>query len=211
MGFEIALASSEAVVRERQLQRDVAVTMGGTSVCVVLSPLSPPRLWRLVAETVLGALDQAIGNDPPTSETLQRAIARSAATLDALRSRLIEPQLILDARMGVALTTVNGIFFASTEGVRLYRAKSSVPERLFPKATRPTGISAGPVFTAVEPVATGDLFFLGTRAAFTVRAIGNLAATLARGHAPVTDLCEAVIAPCRDAGIGASIVVLRSG
>ncbi len=210
MGFDVAIASSETVVRERRVKRDVAITAAGSSVFVVLSPLAPPRLWKLVADTVLGAFEQAIGSAPPTPATAQQAIAAGAAALEGLRARLIEPHVILDARMGVVLTLADGIFCAITEGVRVYRARSSVPERLFPKAARPAGLSAGPPFATVEPSAPGDLFILGTRDGFTVRAIGNLATALTKGRAPVGELCDAVIAPCREAGIGSAIVVLRA-
>ena len=56
----------------------------------------------------------------------------------------------------------------------------------------------------------GDLYVFGSRDAFGMRSIGAIAGMLAqRSDAPVADLCDAVLAPCRAGGLGAALVVLR--
>ncbi len=211
MGFEVAIAQADAQVRDKKIRRDVAQAMGGSSAFVALTPVGPPRLWRTISDATLNAFERSIGGAPPTPATAQQAIAAAASALDTLRGQLVEPHLLIDARIGVVLTLAEGVFCALTEGVRLYRARGGVPERMHAKAQRPAGISAGTLFTTVETSHSGDLFILGTRDAFTVRAIGNLATALGKGtHAAVSELCDAVISPCREGGVGAATVVLRA-
>jgi hypothetical protein len=210
MAFEVALASAEALVGQKRCRREIAQSMAGATAFVVAAPVAPPRLWAQVGDAVATAFERALGNEPPTAAAAQNAIAAAAAALETLRGQLVEPHLLVDAQLGVVLTLADGLFCALTEGVRIHRARAGVPEQMHPKAVRPVGISAGPLFSIVERAQVGDLFILGTRDAFTVRAIGNLAGVLARGpRVPVSEISDAIIGPCREAGIGAAAVVLR--
>jgi hypothetical protein len=95
--------------------------------------------------------------------------------------------------------------------MRFYRARGGQPERLHAHGAQAAGLAQGGLFTASEAAEPGDLFVLGSRDAFTVRAMGNLAAALARPDgAPTGELAEAILGPCRSAGIGAAVVLLRA-
>src|SRR5262249_12096865 len=139
------------------------------------------------------------------------ALEAMAEAIGRLRARLIEPEITIDARAGLLVTMPGAIHAALTSGVRLYRARGGMPERLWTQAKRPLGIASRELRPATEPTQLADLFVLGTRDAFSVRAIGNLASTLARAPAsPAVTLCEAVVAPCRESGLAAATVVLRA-
>jgi hypothetical protein len=182
----------------------------GTSF-VVVNPVAPPRLWGWVGDAVLSALERSLEGQPASGASIQRCIEAATAAVGKVRAQLIEAHLTVDAQVGVLLLGTGSAYIALTSGVRLYRARNGVPERLYAKTGRPPGIATGQPQTSTESILPGDLFVLGTRDTFTVRAIGNLAAALARSQrTPASELCEAVMGPCRDAGIGAAAAVLRA-
>jgi hypothetical protein len=128
-----------------------------------------------------------------------------------LRSCLVEPGLTLDVQVGVFMATRGVMTVALTRGVRVYRARGNVPERLFARVERPSGLSTGAPFLGSDSVAPGELLMVGTRDAFTVRSVSNLTTALSRpARAPVGELCDALVSPCRASGTGAAAVVLRA-
>jgi hypothetical protein len=210
MSYEVAIGTADAQVRTARLRQALARGTGGTTAYVVINPLAPPRLWGRVADEVATAFERAVDGLPPGPSLVARAAEAAGAAVERLRAQLIEPKLLLDAQLAVLAVGPEVMHIGLTTGVRIYRARGGMPERLFPRAPRPEGASAGGLFNASEPVLPGDLLVLGTRETFTVRSIGNLATVLSRApRPPVSELCEAVVAPCRDVGIGGATVVLR--
>lgn len=211
MGYEVSLSSADARVRSAYARRGEARSTSGAPMYLVVQPIAPPRLWRMVSDDVSGAFERAVNGQPPNPATVRTGIEAAAHALTRLRSQLIEPHLTLDAQVGVLLTGPGVLHVAITAGVRLYRARGGLPERLHSKAARPEGIASGAPFTTDETVENGDLWMLGTRDTFSVRSVGNLAALLARSsRAPVHELCEAIVGPARDTVNGAATVVLRA-
>lgn len=216
MGLEVALGTSLAKVRATQLACVAARAVSSVPVFAVVSPLAPPRLWSWVADGVLKGFEKnltEVGESKVgkiSAVQLQRAVGAGALALSAIQSALIEPHLSLDAQMVAVAVEGGAAHIALSAGTRVYRARAGEPRRLLNAPQRSPGIAHGGMHIATERLQRGDLFVFGSRDAFGMRSIGALAALLAaRPDAPAVELCEAAIGPCRSAGLGAGVVVLR--
>ncbi|MBI5512146.1 MAG: hypothetical protein HY909_00170 [Deltaproteobacteria bacterium] len=210
MPLDVALGTSSARVRTSRISKDLARALPQRQAFGVVAPLAPPRLWTMVTGAVLGAFETAIVEGAMSVGTLQRALGAGAQALARVQAALVEPNLSLDAQMVCMAAAGDVTHMAVSSGMRVYRARNGEPQRLLGKAQRSPGISHGGLLVATERLVLGDLYVFGSRDAFGMRSIGAIAGLLAqRPDAPVADLCDAVLAPCRAAGLGAALVVLR--
>lgn len=209
MGLEIALGSSPASVRASTMLRDgAAASPHGGAWCVV-APIAPPRLWQAVREVALKGFFTTLG-DSTGAVPLQRSVGAASQSLTRLQAALVEPNLSLDAQMAAMTVQGDAAHLTLSSGMRIYRARNGEPKRLLNSAQRAPAISHGGMLVATERLLRGDLFVVGSRDAFAVRSIGNVAALLAqRPDATSAEVCEALLNPCRSAGVGVGVVVLR--
>lgn len=213
MDFEIAAGESEAKVRGTRLRREVTRSARNASVHLLVSPLAPPRLWGMIADAVLSAFENATNSVqcPGALALVESVSAASVGAVARVRERLIEPNLQIDADLGVVAVEGDTIIFGVSPGTRLYRARKGLPERLHAQECANAAIAQGALFVATERAEPGDIYLLGNKEAFTLRAISNLATTLARGNRLTSaEIADTVLGPCREDGVGASLVVVRA-
>jgi hypothetical protein len=182
----------------------------GRAWCVV-APVAPPRLWHMITRAAGLSFGATLGDARNGEADLQRAIGAAAQAISRVQSVLVEPHLALDAQLAAFVHLGDVALITVCSGMRVYRARGSEPTRLLANAHRAPGIARGGLAVATERIVHNDLYVLGSRDAFGMRSIGALASLLARRpDASVTEVSEAALRPCRDAGIGASLVVLRA-
>ncbi len=210
MGLEVAVGSSPATVRAGSLIKDVAWASPAHPVFCVISPVAPPRLWSLVAESVRASAAESLGDGQKGLSGLERAVGAGAQSVGRLRSALIEPHLQIDAQLVAMVIVGDQAHIAVSAGMRVYRARNGDPQRLLNHAHRTPGITHGGMLVTTERLTRGDLFVFGSRDGFGMRSIGAMAAVLAqRPDATAKDLCEAVLKPCRASGVATGMIVLR--
>jgi hypothetical protein len=210
MGLEVAVGSSPSSVRAASLAKDVAWASPRHPVFAVISPVAPARLWSQVAETVRVTLEDALGDGQKGLAALERAVGAGAQAVGRLRAVLIEPHLNLDAQLVAMVIVGDQAHIAVSAGMRVYRARNGEPQRLLNHAHRTPGITHGGMLVTTERLTRGDLFVFGSRDGFGMRSIGAMATMLAqRPSSPAKDLCDAVLKPCRAAGLATGMVVLR--
>lgn len=212
MALEVSIGIAHASVHKAMLRASDARFDAETGLFVCAHPLAPPRLWRQVTDAALGAFFDSMSSVSVSGASVRAAAARAALRVAQLRSQLIETQLMVDTQLGVLAFDGREMHVLLTAGMRVYRARGgSMPERLYPNVQRPEGLGVAAPFQGTETPERGDLLILGTRDAFTVRAIGQLATLMSRDpKLPVSAVCEAVIHPCREAQVGASTIVVRA-
>lgn len=210
MGIDVAIGSSPARVRSTFLSKDVARAAPAHPVFSVVAPIAPPRLWSSITQLVGDAFEKTLDDARQGVVGMQRAVGAGAQSLVRFHSALVEPGLSLDAQL-VALAIVgDAAHVAISSGMRIYRARNGEPKRLLTNAQRSPGISQGGMLVSTERLLRGDLFVFGSRDGFGMRSIGAVATMLAqRPDAPSVEICEAALAPCRGAGIGAGLAVVR--
>jgi hypothetical protein len=128
-----------------------------------------------------------------------------------LRSRLVEPNLTIDAHIAVAVVAPRVVHLALSGGVRAYRVRAGSVERLQPRAeeVRPLGVSA-PHY-ATESFERGDWLLVGTPEAFTLRSVGALGALLGRGpDTSATTIRDSMLLSAHESQHGGAIAVLRA-
>ncbi|MBL8602525.1 MAG: hypothetical protein JNK72_11435 [Myxococcales bacterium] len=212
MALEVALGTSLARVRTAQITRDLALAgPDGHAFCVV-APLSPPRLWSTVNEAVRRGFFPALQEQKGINGGLQRATGAAAQAISRLRGALVEPNLNLDAQLVGVVTQGEQVHLTISAGMRIYRARGGEPKRLLNNPQRTPGVSRGGMLLSTDRLLQGDLLVFGSRDAFGMRSIGAIATMLAqRPAARASELCEAALGPCRTAGIGVGLVVMRVG
>ncbi len=210
MGLEVAVGSTPAAVRSARLAKELAWASADKPMFCVVSPIAPPRLWRVVADGVRSATETAFVETPGGTAALERAVAAGAQHLARLSSALIEPHLRLDAQLAAMVVSGDKAHIAVSSGMRVYRARNGEPQRLMNHGNRSPGISHGGLHVSTERLLRGDLFVFGSRDGFAMPSIGAMATTLAqRPEAPAKDLCDAMLRSCRSASVSAGVVVLR--
>lgn len=210
MILDVALGTASAQVRSARIAKDVVRASRKVQAYCVVAPIAPPRLWGMVSGRVLDAFEGALSEWPLGVAAIQRALGAGAQALARIQSVLIEPNLALDAQLAALVAGGDTAYVAVSSGMRVYRARNGEPQRLLAKAQRAPGISHGGLLIATERLLPGDLYVFGSRDAFGMRSIGAVAGILAqRPQAPVTELCDAALSPCRAAGLGAALVVMR--
>lgn len=211
VSLEVSLGSSPARVRSAQITKDVSHAAASGRAWCVIGPIAPPRLWHTVAEAAASTFGATLGDARAGEPDLQRALGAAAHAVSRVQSVLVEPHLAVDAQLAAFVHTGDAALVTVSSGMRVYRARGAEPTRLLSNAHRSPGLARGGLAVATERVQRGDLYVFGSRDAFGMRSIGSLAALLARKpDAPVAEVCEAAMGPCRDAGIGAALVVLRA-
>lgn len=211
LSLDVALGSSPARVRTAQITKDVSrAAASGLAWCVV-GPVAPPRLWHAVSDAAADAFGATLGDARAGEADLHRALGASAHAVARVQSVLVEPHLAVDAQLAALVHRRDAALVTVSSGMRVYRARGAEPTRLLATAHRSPGVARGGLAVATERIHRGDLFIFGSRDAFGMRSIGALASLLARrADASVAEVCEAALGPCRDAGIGAALVVLRA-
>lgn len=210
MPLDVALGSSSAKVRTARVSKDMARGLARMQAFCTVAPIAPPRLWSMVTQSVMGAFESTLSENPISVTLLQRALGAGAQSLARLQASLVEPNLSLDAQLACMAVHGDSGHLAISSGMRVYRARGGEPQRLLGRAQRSPGISHGGLLVATERLVPGDLFVFGSRDAFGMRSIGAIAGLLAsQPKADVADLCDAVLAPCRSTGLGAALVVVR--
>jgi len=210
VGVEYAMGYADAQVRAMRVRREVAAMAPDGTAFMVASPNTSARMWRIVTDAVVKEFERlAAGQVPGTATVLALASGMERAIL-WLRETLIEQRMPLDVSVGIAMPAGDSIHIAMCAGVRMYRARGNAPERVPSPTSSPEGLLNGPLVVTTEALHAGEVFVLGTREAFSIRAVGNLAQTLNRpGPRSVVELCDGVLDPCRSTGQGAAAVVIR--
>lgn len=211
VSLDVSLGCSLARVRGAQLTKDQGyAATSGRAWCVV-GPVAPPRLWHAVAGAAGTSFGATLGDARAGEADLQRALGAAAHAVSRVQSVLVEPHLAVDAQLAAFVFAGEAALVTVSSGMRVYRARGAEPTRLLSNAHRSPGLARGGLAVATERVQRGDLFVFGSRDAFGMRSIGSLASLLARRpDAAVAEVCEAALGPCRDAGIGAALVVIRA-
>ncbi len=208
--LDAALGIAPARVRTAHIPRDVSRACADARSWCVTAPLTPPRMWQLVTDAVGSTFEGSLGDGRGGEPALQRALGAAAQAISRLQGVLVEPSLPIDAQFSAFVSAGDVALVTVSSGMRVYRARGGEPKRLLGNAQRTPGLSRGGMAIATERLLSGDLFVFGSRDAFGMRSIGSLAALLAqRPDANVRDVCEAAIAPCRAAGAGVALVVVR--
>lgn len=208
--LDVALGAAPARVRAATLSKDSSRAMQKAAAWCVIAPVGPPRLWQTVTEAVGSAFEASLGEGRNGEPGLQRALGASAQALSRAQSVLVEPNLPLDAQFAGVVVSGDVAHLTVSSGVRVYRARRGEPKRLMAGGHRAPGLARGGLTVSTERLVPGDLYVFGSRDAFGMRSIGALASLLAqRPDASVADVCEAAIGPCRVAGLGVAITVLR--
>jgi hypothetical protein len=210
MTLDTATGEARARVRTALLPKDIARSIG-TEVAVVLSPVAPPRLWAMVTQSAIESVQRACEGQSHTSTLPARCAEFATRAVTHLRSRLIEPNLTIDAHIAVAVVAPRVVHLALTGGVRAYRVRNANVERLQPRAedVRSLGLSA-PHY-ATESFDRGDWLLLGTPEAFSIRSVSALTTLLSRGPdtSPST-IRDSMLLPAHESQHGGAIAVLRS-
>ncbi len=210
LSLDAALGTAPARVRTAHIDRDVSRACADARSWCVTSPLTPPRLWRMVTDAVGSTFETALGDGRGGEPGLQRALGAAAQAITRLQGVLVEPSLPIDAQFAAFVAAGDVALVTVSSGMRVYRARGGEPKRLLGASQRSPGLTRGGMAVATERLVPGDLYVMGSRDAFGMRSIGSLAALLAqRPDAPVREVCEAGLAPCRAAGAGVALVVLR--
>ncbi|MBL8684379.1 MAG: hypothetical protein JNK05_34710 [Myxococcales bacterium] len=210
MTIDAAMGTAKVRVRTALLPRDLGALMPNEA-AFVLSPVGPPRLWGMVTNAASEAIHRAHENQPNNSTKPSRCAEFATRAVTHLRSRLIEPNLTIDAHLAFAVVAPRVVHLALSGGVRAYRVRSTNVERLQPRAeeVRPLGLSA-PHF-ATESFERGDWLLLGTPEAFSLRAVSALQSLLGRGpDTSPSQLRDSMLAPAHETQQGGALVVLRS-
>lgn len=210
LSLDAALGIAPARVRTAHIARDVSRACADGRAWCVTSPVTPPRLWHMVSEAVGAGFETTLGDARGGEPALQRALGSGAQAIARLQGVLVEPALPIDAQFAAFVAMGDVALVTVSSGMRVYRARGGEPKRLMGSAHRSPGLSRGGMAVATERLTPGDLFVMGSRDAFGMRSIGSLATLLARRpDAPVGEVCEAGLAPCRAAGTGVALVVIR--
>jgi hypothetical protein len=210
MTIDTSTGEARARVRTALVPKDLARTIE-TEVAVVLSPVAPPRLWGMVTQSAIESIQRACENQTHTSALPARCAEFATRAVTHLRSRLIEPNVTIDAHVAVAVVAPRVVHLALTGGVRAYRVRNGNIERLQPRAeqVRPLGLSA-PHY-ATESFDRGDWLLLGTPEAFSIRSVSALTTLLGRrpDTSPST-VRDSMLLPAHETQHGGAIAVLRS-
>ncbi len=210
MTIDASTGDARARVRTALLPRDHAKTIG-SEIAVVLSPVAPPRLWGMVVSSAFESIQRATENQTLTSALPSRCAEFATRSVTHLRSRLIEPNITIDAHLAVAVIAPRVVHLALSGGVRAYRVRGSTVERLQPRAeeVRALGLSA-PHF-ATESFDRGDWLLLGTPEAFSIRSVSALTSLLGRGpDTSPSNVRDSMLQPAHEMQHGGAIAVLRS-
>jgi hypothetical protein len=210
LSFDVSFGSAPARVRTAHIHKDVGFACTTTHAWCVVVPLAPPRLWHMVSGATSSGFQRGLAEGPVGEPSLQRALGVALQNIHKMQGMLVEPALPIDAQFGAIVVSGETLLVTVSSGVRVYRARKGEPKRLLAQGHRSPGLSRGGMSITTERPQRGDLYVLGSRDAFALRSIGALAALLAE-HPSATsgDVTEAVLGPCRSAGIGVGIVALR--
>lgn len=207
--FDSATGIAGARVRAALVPRD-RVTLHGVDAASVFTPVGPPRLWGHLGMVVTEALARAVENQPMNSTLPARCAEFASRSITYFRSRLIEPNITLDGQLAVAVFAHRVVHLALTGGVRAYRVRNGLVERLQQRSDelRALGETA-PVF-ATESLDRGDWFLLGTAEAFSLRSVGALSTLLGHGpDSPAKTVLEGMMGPAHDTQAGGALAVFR--
>jgi hypothetical protein len=210
MVIEMSTGEALARVRSALVHKDLARTIE-TDVTVVLSPVAPPRLWGMVTQAAIEAIQRACEHQPRAGTLPARCAEFATRAITHLRARLIEPNLTIDAHVAIAVVVPRLVHLALTGGVRAYRVRNGTIERLQSRAEQvlPLGVSA-PQY-ATESFDRGDWLLLGTPEAFSIHSVSALSTLL--GHEPDTapsTVRDRMLLPAHQSQRGGAIAVLRS-
>lgn len=165
----------------------------------------------MLTSTAAEAVERAHAGQASNAALPTRLAEYATRAVTHLRARLIEPNITIDAHLGIAVTAHRVVHLALSGGVRAYRVRGSVVERLQPRAeeVRPLGLSA-PHY-ATESFDRGDWLLLGTPEAFSLRAVSALQSLLGRGaDTSPSQLRDNMLLSAHEAQHGGALVVLRS-
>ncbi|MDP3277331.1 MAG: hypothetical protein Q8Q09_19240 [Deltaproteobacteria bacterium] len=207
MLLDHATGTASARVRNAIVPRDIAGTLEGHGAYVV-SPVGPPRLWGMIAQTAANAIASTPAEPLNTLHT--RATERAARAVQSLRERLIEPRLTLDAHVAIAAVSNNVAYLSMTGGVRVYRVRGKTTERLQPRAETSLAIGHCAPYLATDALLRHDWLLLGTPESFSLRAVGSLTFLLDRSeHLLSQTLLDAMLLPVHETRNGGGLAVLR--
>ncbi len=209
MTIDAAMGTARVRVRTALLPRDQTGLLNESA--FVLSPVGPPRLWGMISTAAAEAIHRAYEKQPLNSTLPSRCADFATRSVTHLRSRLIEPNLTIDAHLAFAAIAPRVVHLALSGGVRAYRVRGSNVERLQSRAeeVRPLGLSV-PHF-ATESFERGDWLLLGTPEAFSLRGVSALQSLLGRGpDTSPSQLRDSMLHPAHETQHGGALVVLRS-
>ncbi len=207
--IDSATGIASARVRNSLVPRD-RVSLYGAYAATIFSPLGPPRLWGQLGGVVTEALARACENHPFNSTLPARCAEFTSRSITYFRSRLIEPNITLDGQIAVAVFAPKVVHLALTGGVRAYRVRNGMVERLQQRAEELRALGETTPVYATESFDRGDWFLLGTSEAFSLRSVGALSNVLGRGpDSSAKAVLDGMLAPAHDTQSGGALAVFH--
>jgi serine/threonine protein phosphatase PrpC len=204
------ISITRADVRGYGLQRHAAKQYDRNRAFAITTGLGLPRTWQYTAEGVLHGFGQGLEQSHDQGKSrLQDAFTTARGVLIERCEALIEHQ-VPDATLTACLLDGSDLHVLCAGAGRAYLHRQGNPQRLTPRDKNPDGLlHARPVRCSIV-VEPGDLIIAGSASAFSVRAIGRVAAVLEEDpNTPASVIADLLTAPANESGTGAAAIALR--
>ena len=211
MRAETHVSMVRAEIGRASLSRHDAVKLEQGRIHLVATALGPPRLWTYGLRAAIEGFTQglATSTDLGADERVGVAIEASRRRLADRCDELIE-RMLPDVALVVVVLDGTHLHVHATGTGRVYLHRGGTPQRLTSRDERRDGIlHAAPTRCTVD-LEPEDVVLAGSDSAFSVRAVGRLAAVLeADRRAPPAVLASLLTEPAGDAGVGAIALAMR--